>query len=141
VTTLVRWAPFRELDEIERRMQCLLDDVGLAPAFLPAADVYETPDEFVVELELPGYDHKELGIEVSNHTLRLTGERKEQKDETDKAFRLRERLERRFERRFELPPEADVEHVKAVFTKGVLEVRAPKLKAPEAKKVEISTKA
>jgi HSP20 family molecular chaperone IbpA len=42
-----------------------------------------------------------------------------------KTFRLRERLERQFDREFELPPEADTERMKAVFEKGVLEMRAP----------------
>ena len=62
MTTIVRWTPLRELDSMERRMRRMLEDVGFAPALLPAADVYETADEFVIELELPGYEEKELGI-------------------------------------------------------------------------------
>jgi hypothetical protein len=54
---------------MERQMRRLSVDVGLAPALLPAADVYETAGEFVIELEVPGYEEKELGIEVTDHTV------------------------------------------------------------------------
>jgi hypothetical protein len=91
VTTIVRWTPFRELDNMQRWMRRMLEEVGFAPALLPAADVYETTDEFVIELEVPGYEEKELGIAVSNHTVAVTGTRVESKDESAKTFRLRER--------------------------------------------------
>jgi HSP20 family protein len=138
VTTLIRWAPFRELDAMGRRMHRMLEDFGFGPALLPAADVYETADEFVVELEVPGYDKKELGIEVFDHTVLVTGARQEVKEPTEKTFRLRERLEHEFERSFALPVEADTEHVNAVFEKGVLELHAPKLQAATPRKVAIS---
>jgi HSP20 family protein len=137
-TTIAKWTPIRELDAMERRMRRLLGDIGVGPVLLPAADVYETPAEFVVELEVPGYEAEELGIEVSNHTLKVTGERKETKEQKEKAFRLQERLEREFERRFELPAEADTTHVSALFGKGVLEIHVPKLKTATAHEVEIT---
>jgi len=126
MTTLVKWSPFRELDLMERQMRRLLDEVGLAPAPLPPVDVFETEDEFVLELEVPGYEEKELKIEAFDHTVKIAGARQEVDEKSDKVFRLHERLERHFERRFELPPEADTKHLKAVFENGVLEVHAPK---------------
>jgi HSP20 family protein len=139
MTTMVRWSPFSDLDLMERRVRRLLDDAAsTSPGFLPATDVYETGGEYVVELEVPGFEEKELGIEVTDHLLTVTGERKEEKGTEEKAFRLHERLEDRFERRFELPREADTEHLRATFVKGVLAVHAPKVERPTAKKVEIS---
>jgi HSP20 family protein len=138
MTTTLRWSPVRELDAVERRMRRMLTEVGFGPMLLPAADIYETDDEYVVELEVPGFAEKELGIEVSDHLLTVRGERKETKDETDKAFRLRERLEREFERRFELPIEADTEHVKASFSDGVLAVHTPKHEPTKPHKIEIT---
>jgi HSP20 family protein len=130
--------PFRELDTIERRMRGMLEDIGLVSALLPATDVYETADEFVVELEVPGYDETDLSIEISDHTLKVSGERTETKEEAQKMFRLRGRLERTFERRFELPLETDTQQIKAFFEKGVLHVRAPKRKPGTAQTVQIS---
>lgn len=137
MATTLKWSPLRELDSMERRMRRMLDEVGFTPVLLPAADVYETNDEYVVELEVPGFERQELGIEVSDHQLTVKGERKEAKEQKEKAFRLRERIEREFERRFELPPEADTEHVEAKFVRGVLEVHAPKLAISKPKKIEI----
>ncbi len=136
MTTLVRWSPFHELDLMERRMRRLLDDVGFAPAPLPAVDVYETEHEFVLELEVPGYEEKELTIEAFDHTVAIAGERSEVEEKSDKVFRLHERLEKHFERRFQLPPEADTKHLKAVFENGVLEVHAPK--SPQVKPHKIA---
>lgn len=138
MTTTMRWSPFRELDSMERRMRRMLGDIGFAPMLLPTADVYETDNEYVVELEVPGFEEKELGIEVSDHLLTVKGERNEAKEQKEKSFRLRERLEREFERRFELPVEADTEHVQAKVVKGVLEVHAPKLAISKPTKIEIT---
>ncbi len=138
MTTMVKWSPLQELDSMERRLRRMFEDVGFAPAALPAADIYETEDEFVVELEVPGYEEKELGVEVFDHRITIKGERAQAKEQVDKAFRLRERLEREFERRFELPAEADTEHVRAKFVKGVLEVHAPKVVTSRPKKITIS---
>ena len=138
-TTVTRWTPFRELDSMERRMRRTLVGLGMAPVLLPAADVYETPEELVVELEVPGYEEKELGLQIVDHTLTVTGVRRELKEHTDRAFHLHERLEHEFERSFTLPAEADMTHVKALFKKGVLEVHMPKLQMETPAKIEITS--
>jgi HSP20 family protein len=137
--TIVKWTPFTELDSMERRMRRIFEEIGFAPVLAPAADVYETDDEFVVELEVPGYEEKELSIEVSDHMLAIKGSRTTAKEvEERKEFSLHERLERAFERRFILPNEADTEHLKAVFGEGVLKVRAQKLETAKPRKVAIT---
>lgn len=137
MTTLVRWTPFRELDLMERRMRRFFDDAGFVPAPLPAADVYETPSEFVVELEVPGFAEKDLGLEVTDHTLVIKGQIKEAKEEKEKTFLLHERLERAFERHFFLPELADTEKLTATFKEGVLELHAPKITAAKPRKIAI----
>lgn len=138
MTTIVKWTPLMELDSLERRMRRMFDGIGFAPAPLPAADVYETPEEFVVEVEVPGYEEKELAIEVSDHILAIKGRRAKATEESSKEFRLRERLEREFERKFVLPTEASTERVQATFAKGVLKVHTPKVVKTEAKQVAIT---
>jgi len=135
---IVRWTPFTELDSMERRMRRIFEEIGFAPVLAPAADVYETDDEFVVEVEAPGYEEKELSIEVSDHTLAIKGSHSGTQEQKQREFALRERVEREFERRFILPSEADTEHLKAVFSDGVLEVHAQKLPAAKAKHVAIT---
>jgi len=135
-----RWTPFQELDAFERRTRQLFDELGFAQTVIPAADVYERKGEYVYELEVPGFEEKELDIEVTDHVLTVKGQRIEAKEEKDKTFWLNERLARTFERRFELPPEADTAKVKAEFKKGILAVHAPKTKLAAPKKVAIAPK-
>ena len=137
--SLTRWTPFQELDSIERRVRRALEDVGFAPALVPAADVYETDDEVVVELEVPGYTEAELSLEVTDHTLVVKGAREEAREERQRAYRLHERLERSFERRFVLPGETDTERLEARFGEGILEVHAKRIPA-KPKTVPIATR-
>jgi HSP20 family protein len=138
--TLVRWNPLQELDAMERRMRRIFDEAGIAPAPLPAADVYETEGEWIFELEVPGFEEKQLTVEVGDHTLTVKGERLEKKEEKGKTFRLQERLAKEFERRFELPPEAETGKLAAEFKDGVLTVHAPKAKAATPRKIAIAPK-
>ncbi len=142
MTTLAKPSPLPELEAMERSVRRLFEGIPMMLPFVspltPAADVYETPEELVFELEVPGYEEKELGIEVSEHRLTVKGEREELKEETTKDYRLHERLESHFERSFTLPPEIDSERVTAEFEKGVLKVHAPKVAALQPRKIPIS---
>ena len=138
--TIVRWSPFQELDSMERRMRRLFEQGGFAPTLAPNADVYETEDEFVVELEVPGFEERDLEIEVGDHTVVVKGHRAEEKEEKEKTFQLHERLEATFERRFTLPAEADMEKMKAEYGKGVLEIHTTKITEAAPKKVAIETR-
>jgi len=137
MATLVKWAPFQDLDVLERRMRRMLEDVGVAPAPLPAADLYETPGEVVVELDVPGFEEDDLSLEVVDHTLTIKGEHEVETEEQERTFFLHERLEKHFERRFTLPPDVDVEHVQAKYSTGVLEVHIPKLEPAKPRTIEI----
>ena len=137
MTTLVKWAPFQDLDLIERRMRRMLEDFGVPPAPLPAVDLYETDKELIVELDVPGFEEKELAVEATDHTLVVKGERVKDKEAEEKTFYLHERLDTKFERRFKLPPEADIDHVAATFRTGVLEVHVPKIEHATARTIEI----
>jgi HSP20 family protein len=134
---LERWTPFRDLELMEQRMRRLFPNLVLSPAFAPATDVYETSEEVVFELEVPGFEEKELQIEVIDHTLVVKGERKVRTEKSEKDFRLHERLESTFERSFALPGELDGEHVKAVCGNGLLTLRIPKIAELKPRKIPI----
>ncbi|HEV8461159.1 MAG TPA: Hsp20/alpha crystallin family protein [Gaiellaceae bacterium] len=131
---LEKRAPLPDLDLVMRQ---LFGDVGFAPTLTPAADVYESPSELIVELDVPGFDEKQLTVAISDHVLTVTGERTEEIAKTDETLRLRERLESHFERRFQLPPETDTERMSAEYGKGVLTLHVPKVKA-KPRTVEIA---
>lgn len=107
MATVVKQSRLPEFESMERRFRRIFEGTPhtvFVPVFLPAADIYETAEEYVVELELPGYKEGELTVEVSDHTLVVAGTREEGKEGTEKAYRLHERLERTFKREFRLPP-------------------------------------
>jgi HSP20 family protein len=135
---LEKWTPLRELDLIDRRMRRLFGDLSVVPPLAPAADVYDAGGEFVVELEVPGFDEKELEIELTDHTLRIAGERHDETERKEKELRLHERLEATFERHFALPAEVDKDHIRADYAKGVLTVHVPKADEAKPRKVEIT---
>lgn len=134
---LEKWSPL-PLDVMDRRMRRFFEDLGFASALTPAADVYETERELVVELDVPGFDEKEIDIEVRDHMLAVSGERHVATEKNKKALHLRERLEERFERRFELPAAVDSEHVTAEYAKGVLTVHVPKTTLETPRKIAIT---
>ena len=139
MSMLIRSPSLLDFDAMDRRFRRMLETFGVAPAVVPAADVYETGKEWIVELEVPGYEEKDLTLEVTDHTLTVKGAREQVTEEKDKTFRLHERLEREFERAFVLPGEVDTQDVTATFARGVLEVHAKKLATPEKRKIEIAT--
>ena len=140
MTVLERWTPFRDIELMEQRMRRLFPSLVVSPAFTPAADVYETEKEFVFELEVPGYEQKELEIEIVDHTLAIKGQRKAEVEKKQETMRLHERLESMFERSFALPAEADSEHLRATFDKAVLTVHVPKVTQAKPRQIPIETK-
>ncbi len=80
---LVRWEPFREIDSLQRDMNRLferfLDDTPMTRtegAFVPAAELHETPDAVHLKLEVPGMEAQDIDIEVSADAVSISGERK-----------------------------------------------------------------
>jgi len=138
--TLDRRMPFRELDRMERRMRRLFEDRGFFDVEVPATDVYETDTEYVLELEVPGFDREELTVEVDDHMLVVRGEHAEETGKEGRELLVHERLERTFVRRFDLPRDVDAEQVAATCDKGVLTLHIAKARAAtEPRTVEITS--
>lgn len=93
---------------------------------LPAVDIYEEGNDFVVKADLPGLEKKDVNIHITDNILTISGERKkEEKVERGDYFSY-ERTHGSFYRRFELPAGIDVDKVKAQMEHGVLEVKLPR---------------
>ena len=85
---LFRWSRPADLGSIERRMRRLLEDFELAPAFAPAADMYETDTELVLKVDVPGYDESQLTVSVTDHTVTVGGDRKEATEKSSRHVHL-----------------------------------------------------
>jgi HSP20 family molecular chaperone IbpA len=86
------------------------------------AHMYENAAEIVIELELPGHDADEIDVSLADHTVTVTGGH----DPDPECFGKSYRPSSAFRRDVELPREADVDHLRATFSHGTLELRAPK---------------
>jgi HSP20 family protein len=142
------WDPLKELEGVHRRLNQLFESAlsrsdfdtheGIG-AWAPTADVHETGDSFVVELELPGLDQREIEIRVDGDELVVEGERRMRRGETNETFHRVERNYGKFSRRFRLPSTVDREHIEATYRNGVLDIVVAKTdrRGPEAIKVPI----
>lgn len=100
----------------------------------PAVDISEKEKEYEIVAELPGMDESNIEVKVSNGTLTIKGEKKEEKEEKKKDYYLCERRFGSFQRSFQVPDGVDTDKIEASFKKGVLTVTLPK--TPEALKKE-----
>jgi HSP20 family protein len=105
----------------------------------PAVDFVEKDQAYEVTAELPGLEQKEIEVKIVNGSLRIRGDKKQEKEEKSENYYLSERYFGSFERSFPLPEDVDAEKIEATFAKGVLTVTLPKHaeghKAP--KKIEV----
>jgi HSP20 family protein len=107
----------------------------LGAAWRPAADVEETPEAYLVEIELPGVRSEDISVEFGANELMVTGEIKQK--ERVGLLRKQTRPVGRFEYRVVLPAEIDPDHVGATLSDGVLKVRVPKSEVARPRSIPI----
>jgi HSP20 family protein len=142
---LVRWEPVRELSSLQSEMNRLFNTFfdtptagnGGARRWLPAMDVVETDEHFVLTADLPGLTEDDVNIEVEENVLTVSGERKAAHEDKREGFVRVERSYGAFRRSLTLPKGVDAEAVSASFDKGVLEIRIPKPEERKPRKVAI----
>jgi HSP20 family protein len=139
-----RWEPFREMESLQRRMNHLFEqmmpweDAGLT--FMPSVEMDETTNEIHLKLEVPGLEAKDLDIEVSENSVSITGERKEETKTQEKGMVRSEFHYGKFERVIPLSTRVQNDQVKAEYKNGILTLTLPKTEEEKHKvvKVEVS---
>ncbi len=149
-----RWRPWDEFREMERR----LDEMTRHPlmtlrhplawwrvpteelAWMPALEMYEKGDKFVVRAELPGMKKEEIDISVLGDTLIIKGERKAESEVKDEDYYRCEMCYGKFSRAVTLPSTVQAGKVEASYDNGVLEIALPKAAEARPKKVEVKVK-
>jgi HSP20 family protein len=144
---IVRWEPLRELGTLQNEMNRLFNSVFDAPPaggnggamrrWMPAMDLAETEEDFVLRADLPGLGEEDVKIELEDSTLTVSGERKAEHEDKGEGFYRVERAFGSFSRSLTLPQGVDPEAVTAAFDRGVLEVRIPKPEERKPRKIQI----
>jgi len=138
---------FSPFTSLQREIDRVFDDFTRGfPTFgshelMPSIDVTETDKEIEVTAELPGLEEKDVEINLADNVLTIRGEKKADKEEKDKNYRLIERSYGSFYRSLELPAGVDPEQVKASISKGLLKVTVPKPAPAQVKKVQVRSAA
>jgi len=142
---LIRWEPARELQTIQQEMNRLfgvLDpreggDGGTMRRWIPAMDLTEEGDQFVLRADLPGLQDEDVNIEVEDNVLTISGERKAENEDRKEGYYRVERAVGRFSRSLTLPEGVDPDRIEAQFENGVLTVRIPKPAETKPRRVAI----
>ena len=106
--------------------------------WIPAMDVVETEDHFVLRADLPGLSENDVNIELEDNVLTVSGERKAEHEQRGEGYYRVERAFGSFSRSLTLPEGVNAEAIQASFNNGVLEVRIPKPEQHKPRKVQIS---
>lgn len=150
---LVRWEPFRELEEISNRLNRMFDRplLGHTPDeagkqsmvgfdWSPSVDVCETPAEYQIRAELPDIAKEDVKVVIDAGMVRIQGERKQEKEDTTKKWHRVERSYGSFLRTFSLPVDVDDSKVVAEFKDGLLTLHLPKTPETKSRAIEVKVR-
>jgi HSP20 family protein len=150
MNTLVHWNPFKEMEQLQRRLSSVFDLAPLrqttpatseenmtVPEWTPAVDIIEDDKGYLIKVELPEVRKEDVKVTVEGGTLTISGERKVEKEEKGRKFHRIERLYGNFERSFSLPDDADDAKVNAEFKDGLLRVYLNKTEKARPKQIEV----
>lgn len=106
----------------------------------PAVDMEETDKDIIIKAEMPGLDPKDFQISLTENTLTIKGEKREEQEEKKRNYHMVERRYGSFYRSIALPCSVEGDKVDAKYNKGVLEVTLPKAEPSKAKKISVNVK-
>jgi HSP20 family protein len=148
--TLQRWEPFKEAISLRNAMNRLFEDSFVRPSTYwaeadnegdLALDIYQTNKDVVVKASLAGFKPEEVDISITGDVLTIKGEHKEEKEEKDKDYVLKERRYGSVSRMITLPVEVNSDKAEARFEDGVLTLNIPKSEQAKPKQIKIKPRA
>jgi HSP20 family protein len=136
-----RWDPFANLENLRRQFDEITAQWPLRlgtgdVSFVPRADVEETDDAWIIDVELPGVSRDDVEVEVHGRTVVIHGDRKEKT--RDGILRQKTRVMGTFRYEVSLPGDFDPDAVIAKLEDGELTVTLPKTEADQPRKISIA---
>jgi len=129
-------------DDFFRPWTDLFDNGGwnVRPINVPAVNITEQPNEYLLTLAAPGMKKEDFKIDVDGNMLTISSEQEENKEEKNKKFTRKEYSYSSFSRCFSLPEEIKQENIDAKYVDGVLKITLPRkeeAKKPAVKKIAV----
>jgi len=150
---LVKWNPAKELLNMEREFNRLFSSLSSRFGFgddgedeyenavwMPLTDIVEDDDKYILRMDLPGVDKKDVKISYVNGELQISGERKQEKESKDATFHRIERAYGKYFRSFSLPEKILEDKIEAEFKNGSLTITIPKAEEAKPKEIEVKVK-
>jgi HSP20 family protein len=145
----MRREPFSELVSLRQAMDKLFEDSFVRPsrmlaafgeAAIPAIDVYQTPNEFVVKASLPGTKPDDVNIDITGNTLTIKGETKAEQETKNEDYLYQERRYGSFSRSLVLPSGLQADKIEATMENGILTLTIPKAEEAKPKTIKVKAK-
>ncbi|MCG6965741.1 MAG: Hsp20/alpha crystallin family protein [Chromatiaceae bacterium] len=143
--SMMKYEPWGLLEQMRREMERAVDTrtaEGSSVAtsdWVPAVDIKEDADSFVIVADIPGVDPKDIEVHMENGMLTIKGEKESEKKEEREGYKRVERSFGSFYRRFSLPDSADPDKITASSNHGVLEVRIAKHEKVQPRKISVNS--
>lgn len=146
MTALMRWDPFRELEEMSDRLNRMVarpatktdgKEALTVADWMPTVDISETAGEYVIQAELPEVKKDDVKVTLEEGVLTIQGQRRQEKDEKTTKYHRIERSYGTFVRSFSLPDQVNESGVKAEFKDGVLNLHIPKSEKTKPRAIEV----
>ena len=145
MTNANRWDPFQDMLTLREAMSQLFEDSVIRPgvarstqSFVPALDLSETEDSFLVEAAVPGLKPEDVEITVENNVLTIKGETRQAKEDKQRSFHRIERRFGSFQRTIALPNTVKPDAIKASLEHGVLRLEIPKAEEVKPRKISVN---
>lgn len=127
----------RDLDRFADPRRTVSADYDSAADWVPAVDIFEEKDRYVVRADVPGVNPDDINVSMDNGILNVSGERHAEARSEDASAQRLERATGRFFRHFTLPESTDAEAITAKCSNGILEVSIPKLPEVQARRITV----
>lgn len=139
---LIRWEPFREMDALQREINHLFESLTPNPSgggvdFMPAAELRETPEVILLNLEVPGIEPQDLEVEVTAEAVSISGERRSEVTTEEKGLTRSEFRYGSFRRVIPLPSKIKNDEAKAEYKNGILILTLPREDAEKNRVVKV----
>ena len=141
--TLIKWKPVNSINsDIDLMLDRIFNDGwNNYQQKKLSVDVIENKKEFILITDLPGFDKKNVNIEIEeNRALSITANSKINEESNDEFYRIRERNDGSYHLKFDLPENVVINKINAQFNNGALIIKLPKAKEvkSENRKIKIS---
>src|SRR6476660_8216035 len=145
MATITRWDPFQDVLSLREAMNQLMEESFVQPAtaqngknFVPALDLSETGEGYLVEASLPGVKPEDVEITVENNVLTIKGEARQEVNQEKRNFHRIERRFGSFQRTIGLPTTVKADAIQADMTNGVLRLEIPKAEEVKPRKISVN---